>query len=162
MSAPETGANAPDLPLKPTDDLADEIALLAAHIQAATCRLLVLIAEMDRREGYANLGFKSCAHWLSWRTGDCLPTAREKVRVARKLVQHPLVRETFAEGRISYSPLAEDVIGKVQAAGDLAAFFLRPTRVDQVWKIAMSGQRMPQKSTNFYPKLITGLVLNDF
>jgi len=103
MTLREPGENTPGLPPDDTEILANEIALLSAHIQAATCRLLLLIAEMDRRGGHGDLGFISCAHWLSWRTGDSLSTAREKVRVARKLEDCPLVHEAFAEGRISYS-----------------------------------------------------------
>ncbi len=61
--------------------LGDEIAELAAHIHAATYRLLVLIREFDQREGWGT-GFKTCAHWLSWRTGIAMGPAREKVRVA--------------------------------------------------------------------------------
>ncbi len=40
-----------------------------------------------------------------------------------------------------------------------AAFFLNPTTVEQMQRIALLGERMPQKSTDFYPKLLTGLVL---
>jgi uncharacterized protein (DUF1015 family) len=43
-----------------------------------------------------------------------------------------------------------------------AAFFLNPTRVGDVEKVALSSLRMPPKSTYFYPKLLTGLVLNIF
>jgi len=103
MDLENTLESAPDLSCDSTDQLADEIAILSAHIQAATCRLLLLIAEMDRREGWADLGFVSCAHWLSYRTGDRLDTAREKVRVARKLVDCPLVLKAFSQARISYS-----------------------------------------------------------
>jgi uncharacterized protein (DUF1015 family) len=40
------------------------------------------------------------------------------------------------------------------------AALLRPTPVKQLRDVALAGERMPQKSTYFYPKLITGLVLN--
>ena len=40
-------------------------------------------------------------------------------------------------------------------------FFLNPTRLDQVRRIALAGERMPQKSTYFYPKLPTGLLFHD-
>jgi len=103
MDLENTIESTPDLSRDSTDELADKIAILSAHIQAATCRLLLLIAEMDRRGGWAGMGFVSCAHWLSHRTGERLPTAREKVRVARKLVECPLVVEAFSQGRISYS-----------------------------------------------------------
>ena len=99
--SPATGTT--DLSVQSIDDLAGEITLLSAHIQAATCRLLVLIAEMDRREGYGDLHFASCAHWLSFCTGESLPTAREKVRVARKVVDCPLILQAFSKGQISYS-----------------------------------------------------------
>jgi len=44
------------------DRLADEIAELSAHLDAAVARLLDLIREFDAREGWNN-GFRSCAHW---------------------------------------------------------------------------------------------------
>ncbi|MFP4016011.1 MAG: DUF1015 domain-containing protein [Halanaerobiales bacterium] len=41
-----------------------------------------------------------------------------------------------------------------------AAFLLNPTPVDDVQKVANQGERMPQKSTDFYPKLLTGMVIS--
>ena len=40
------------------------------------------------------------------------------------------------------------------------ALFLNPTRIEDVQAVATTGEKMPQKSTFFYPKLITGLVMN--
>jgi uncharacterized protein (DUF1015 family) len=40
------------------------------------------------------------------------------------------------------------------------AFFLNPTRIEQVRAVAEKGLIMPRKSTYFYPKVLTGLVLN--
>jgi uncharacterized protein (DUF1015 family) len=65
------------------------------------------------------------------------------------------------KGGISFLSRTEDAFPRVKAGAGKAAFFLRPTRKEQVWDIAMSGQKMPQKSTNFYPKLTTGLVINE-
>jgi uncharacterized protein (DUF1015 family) len=42
------------------------------------------------------------------------------------------------------------------------AFIMNPTRVEQIKNVSLSGEVMPQKSTYFYPKLLTGLVLNKF
>lgn len=42
------------------------------------------------------------------------------------------------------------------------AFFLNPTSVKQVKEVSLAGEKMPQKSTYFYPKLLTGLVINKF
>ncbi len=82
--------------------LGDEIATLAAHIHAATYRLLVLIREFDERKGWG-WGFRSCAHWLSWRTGIAPGPAREKVRVAGALASLPRISEAMSRGELSYS-----------------------------------------------------------
>ncbi len=88
-------------------ELEDEIAELSAHIDAATARLLVAIAEFDRRQGWADAGCVSCAEWLSFRVGITLVTAREKVRVARALGDLPCINEALARGRVSYSKVRE-------------------------------------------------------
>lgn len=92
-----------DLRTLALDRLEDEISELAAHIHAATCRWLELVAELDRREGHRHWGCRSCAEWLSLRCGVALGSAREQVRVARRLDELPLVRAAFAGGRLSYS-----------------------------------------------------------
>ena len=67
-------------PYAETERLGDEIAVLSAHLDAATARLLDLIREFDDHHGWN--GFQSCAAWLSWRVGLDLGAARERVRVA--------------------------------------------------------------------------------
>ena len=86
-----------------TPRLVDEITKLAGHLNAANARLLALIAELDRRNGWAEWGVKSMAHWLNWKCGIDLGAAREKVRAARALEGLPKVAAAMAEGRISYS-----------------------------------------------------------
>ena len=89
------------------EDIADEIATLSATIQAATYRMLCLVEELDRRDGWADPmdanGFRSCAHWLSWRVGLSLGAARQQVRVARALPMLPRISEAFRAGAMSYS-----------------------------------------------------------
>jgi hypothetical protein len=85
-----------------TDEIEEEIAELCIHIDAATYRLLRAIAEFDRREAWG-WGFQSTAHWLTWRVGIDLVTAREKVRVARALDRLPRISDTFRQGKVSYS-----------------------------------------------------------
>jgi hypothetical protein len=75
--------------------LGDEIAELAAHLTAATARLLDLIREFDARGGW-NSGFRSCAAWLTWRIGLSPIAAREHVRVARALATLPTPAQALA------------------------------------------------------------------
>jgi hypothetical protein len=82
--------------------LGDEIVELAAHLDAATARLLELIREFDARGGWGN-GFASCADWLTWRVGLALGAAREHVRVARALGSLPKLKEALTRGELSYS-----------------------------------------------------------
>jgi hypothetical protein len=84
------------------EQLGDSIAELAAHLHAATYRLLVMLAEFDRRGGWGG-GFRSCAHWLSWRTRINLGAAREKVRVARALERLPQLSDALRRGELSYA-----------------------------------------------------------
>jgi uncharacterized protein DUF222/HNH endonuclease len=87
----------------PLERLEAEIAELAAHIHAATCRWLLMVAEFDRRCGWGTWGCRSCAQWLSWRCGLAPSAAREHLRVARRLCELPLLRESFGRGELSYS-----------------------------------------------------------
>ena len=82
--------------------MGEEIATLAARIDAATYELLTLIRKFDEEEGW-NCGFLNCARWLTWRIGLAPSAAREKVRVARALGDLPLMSEAMKRGELSYS-----------------------------------------------------------
>ncbi len=82
--------------LDEVDALADRIASSAATVDATMHELLEHIRRFDELEGWARQGAKSCAHWLSWRVGDALGAAREKVRVARALGSLPLLDAAFS------------------------------------------------------------------
>ena len=92
-----------DAETAPTAWIEREIGELAAHIAAATCRWLELVAEFDRRGGHEAWGFHSCGAWIAWRCSIDPRSAREHVRVARSLGELPLVRERFSRGELSYS-----------------------------------------------------------
>ena len=95
-AAPPNPQQPPDLDL-----LGDRIAELSARIQAATYELLCYLREFDRQHGWE--GFRSCAHWLNWRTGLDLGAAREKLRVAAALADLNHLSAAMACGRLSYS-----------------------------------------------------------
>ena len=80
-----------------TEKLAQEIATLSAHLDAATHRLLQCIRSFDESGGWHEQGALSCAQWLSWRVGWDPGTARERVRVARALGTLPLIDEALRD-----------------------------------------------------------------
>ena len=88
-----------------TKALGERICELAANLNAATCRLLELIATFDEEAGWGREGCRSCAHWLNWKCGIGLNAAREKVRVAQVLKTLPQIHAAFSKGEISYSKL---------------------------------------------------------
>ena len=118
----------PDEAAPDVEALADQIADLAARIQAATYELLVLIRQFDERDGWE--GFASCADWLSWRIGLAPGAAREKVRVAHALAKLPRLSEALQRGEVSYSkvravtrvatPATEQALLDVALAGTAA------------------------------------------
>src|SRR5689334_298187 len=87
----------------PTPVLEAQITELAGHLNAGNHRFLVMVAEFDRRGGWAAWMMKSCAHWLNWKCGISLNAARERVRVARALVGLPQISAAMARGALSYS-----------------------------------------------------------
>jgi len=80
------------------------------------------------------------------------------VTVLHELIFKKLLKVTD----IAYEMDVKETVRKVKDGLYDAAFFLNPTRVEDVERVALSGVRMPPKSTYFYPKLLTGLVINKF
>jgi uncharacterized protein (DUF1015 family) len=64
-----------------------------------------------------------------------------------------------AETNIHYVRGRDEALDHIGVGGVQATFLVNPTRVDQVKQVASFGERMPQKSTDFYPKLLSGLIL---
>jgi len=128
------------------DQLGETIAELSAHIQAATYRLLVLIREFDARGGWdgglGEHGFRSCAHWLNWRTGLDLGAAREKVRVALARKDLPRISEAMQRGEISYSKVrALTRVATVETEDELLEFALTGTAA-HVEKLVRAWRRV--------------------
>jgi len=85
------------------EELEAQITQLAGQLNAANYRWLTLIAEFDRRNGWADGKLPSCAHWLNFKCGLNLGAAREKVRVAHALVGLPKIAASMSRGELSYS-----------------------------------------------------------
>jgi uncharacterized protein (DUF1015 family) len=75
------------------------------------------------------------------------------------ILDEMLIKRTLEVGGISYEMDPEKVIAMVNSGDFDAGFFLNPTSVRDVEAAALSLQRMPPKSTYFYPKIQTGFVM---
>ena len=88
------------------------------------------------------------------------------VAVLHSLILEPcfgIDRENMARGEnLRYTRDAAEAVAEVDAGAAQAAFVINPTRVRQIKDVALAGDKMPQKSTYFYPKIITGLLFNNF
>jgi len=95
---------------------------------------------------------------------------RKNVEVDRRLdvsVLHSLLLERLlgidesklaSQAHLDYMRERDLCIQLVDEGKYQAAFFLNPTTAEQVQQIASRGERMPQKSTDFFPKLLAGLI----
>ncbi len=68
--------------------------------------------------------------------------------------------DAAAGTRLAYTRDEADARERVARGDAAAAILVRPTRLDQLAEVASAGDVMPQKSTYFYPKLMTGMVFN--
>jgi len=86
------------------------------------------------------------------------------VAVAHTLVLEELfglsAADLTAGTHVRYTRDARQALQEVRDGEAQVALLLNPTRVRQICDVAEADDRMPQKSTYFYPKLITGLVIN--
>ena len=60
---------------------------------------------------------------------------------------------------VSYHRDAGDALAQVRSGQAQVAFLMNPVRMDQIRDIAFAGDVLPQKSTDFYPKLLSGLTI---
>jgi uncharacterized protein (DUF1015 family) len=86
------------------------------------------------------------------------------VTVLHELVLERLMgidRENMANQRnLTYTREINEVLDGVNKGEFQCGFVLNPTRVTEIRDVALAGEKMPQKSTYFHPKLITGLTMN--
>ena len=87
---------------------------------------------------------------------------RLNVSVTDYIIQEELLglASSQKEARIAYNYDWQDAVGKVLAGEYQLAFIQSPVRTEVIKAIADAGDRMPEKSTYFYPKLPSGLVFN--
>ena len=119
--------------------------------------------------------FYDGTRWSALVLRDCavmdslLPDRSEAYRRLDVTILHSLVLERLLgidqenmanQKNLTYTRSAEEAEASVDRGESDCCFLLNPTRVEEIGQVAAHGEKMPQKSTYFYPKLITGLVMN--
>ncbi|MEN2985894.1 MAG: DUF1015 domain-containing protein [Thermodesulfovibrionaceae bacterium] len=73
-----------------------------------------------------------------------------------------IILKLFPKKEVCYETDIEKSIKFVKEGKCDAVFILRSTKVEEIERVALKGLRMPPKSTYFYPKLLTGMIINSF
>ncbi len=95
--------------------------------------------------------------------GKDLSDLHPALRYLDVTILHSLIFDKLCGIRdVLYEMNPEKVIHMVNSGEYQAGFFLNPTKIEEVEIVALSSLRMPPKSTYFYPKLKTGIVMNLF
>ena len=79
------------------------------------------------------------------------------------LMEHILgvsTRNAVNTDAVAYTHDAEEALAEVDNGGCRAAFILNPPSAGEMIDVSLTGDKMPQKSTYFFPKLVTGLVIH--
>jgi uncharacterized protein (DUF1015 family) len=146
---------------------------IAAGREDVTGRLIARLAEAGREApsllAYAGPGR---AALLRPRQGldftAALPELPEGLRRLDVVILHRLLLEKVLginpqavreERNLRYVREAEDALAQVDSGKAQVALLMNPTPVDDVWANALAGNPLPQKSTDFYPKLLSGLAI---
>ncbi len=95
-----------------------------------------------------------------WPSSSASPRDRLDVSILQQHVIAKLCPTLREQEAILYTKDTDEALDWVRQGTGEAAFLLNPTKVDEVRAVAAAGERMPHKSTYFFPKPLTGLVIN--
>lgn len=98
--------------------------------------------------------------------GDKSPASQKlDVNILHKLVLDNILgidkNKLADQSNLTYTRNLDEAISSVDTGESQCAFIMNPTSVDDIRGVSDAHEKMPQKSTYFYPKLITGLVINE-
>ncbi|WP_353683591.1 DUF1015 domain-containing protein [Thermodesulfovibrio sp. 3907-1M] len=123
------------------------------------------IQEAIERMGSKNIGvyFKDNKFYILQYKGSSLEHLPEELRdLDVTILEEIILKEIFPQKEVCYDIDIEKGIKMVKEGKCDAIFILRATKVEEIERVALAGLRMPPKSTYFYPKLLTGMIINSF
>jgi len=123
------------------------------------------IQEAVEKMGPKNIGvyLKDNKFYILQYKGPCLDCLPEELRdLDVTILEEVILKKMFPQKEVCYDIDIEKGIKMVKEGKCDAIFILRATKVEEIERVALKGLRMPPKSTYFYPKLLTGMVINSF
>ena len=146
-----------DLPADALDQLSNDF-----DIQEMKISDDILAAIAGKRDVYGFYTGGDIWYRLSYR-GEGIHGVPPALKDLDVTILHDLIFKQLLDiENVSYEMDLQKCLRAVKAGDFSAAFFLNPTGVYDVERVALASLRMPPKSTYFYPKLMTGMVLNIF
>ena len=146
-----------DLPADALDQLSNDF-----DIQEMKISDDILAAIAGKRDVYGFYTGGDIWHRLSYK-GEGIHGVPPALKDLDVTILHDLIFKQLLDiENVSYEMDLQKCLRAVSAGDFSAAFFLNPTGVYDVERVALASLRMPPKSTYFYPKLMTGMVLNIF
>lgn len=136
-------------------------------------KFLFLIQKAGQREHAIGMYRKDSCVLLRLKNARCLNTLMADMspeyRVLDVAILNTLVFKSVLAiepqqhaGAISYTADADEAMAAADADPRTVTFLMNATRMEQIVRVAVNGEKMPPKSTYFYPKVESGLVVNKF
>jgi uncharacterized protein (DUF1015 family) len=131
-----------------------------------------LIAQLDKTSGESFIAATGDGNYLLTPRPEAiaplmeeLPSRQRQLGVAQLhtvVLDHllGLDPETITRlGKVRYIRDAQESVAMVSSGDADVAFLIKPITLDQLRDVSLAGDVMPQKSTDFYPKLLSGLAI---
>ncbi|MGH7866912.1 MAG: DUF222 domain-containing protein [Candidatus Dormibacteraceae bacterium] len=135
------------MPNAHSQELANQLCELSAHLHSGLAELTQLIAIFDTQQEWAVDGIRSCAHWLSINTGYDLFSAAELLRVGHALENLSALAEAFSSGQLSLDKVR--AITKVATPADQNIWIELATQVSASQLIRICrGYRQAMEADN--------------
>ncbi len=160
----------PNFDLRATLDAAKKYFTVEEMPLGDTAKVKKDLADRGAKNPAFGLAHASGIAYLTLRTDVALPIkGPDVVKTLDVTLLHALVIEEIlkidraaqeAQTNLRYVKDTAQALAEVKTPGVQAVFLMNPTKVTQVQAVADAGEVMPQKSTFFYPKIASGLVLN--
>jgi uncharacterized protein (DUF1015 family) len=128
-------------------------------------QMLRKLKEMNKSQHVFGMCFNGSSYILKLRDENVMDNvidegkSKEWKRLDVTIIHELLIDMLVGHDSLSYIIDESEALKKASENGNLV-IFVNPTKIEEVKKIALNGEKMPGKATYFYPKLVTGLVMN--